>query len=220
MSDAVIRQNQLAYSRIADEWERRQAADYDFGFHEQCRNLFLERLTGKRVLDFGCGLGLDTAAFAAAGLDVVAADIVREFLTITKRRTPGVSVVAADMTASCFGPKSFDGIFAVASFLHVPHHLTRTTLAAFAEALGPEGVLFLHHVASLHGHKGYQIDALLVDDNPAACFCHAERDLVSAIEEVGLRPVSLTHVKPSRHPSATAVRNGLVPYQLIAMKRQ
>jgi SAM-dependent methyltransferase len=218
--DPIVQRNQLAYNRIAAEWEKRLATDYDAAFHDQCRAIFLDHLPGRRVLDIGCGLGIDSAAFAAAGLDVLAADIAADFLPIVRARNPGVSVLAADMTMPCFRAGSFDGIFAVASFLHVPHHLAQRTLAGFARILAPEGVLFLHHAAASDGREGYQVDDLLMRDNPVACFCHEEAELSSMLALEGLGVTSLTHVRPSRHPSASAARDGLEPYQVIAKKRE
>jgi ubiquinone/menaquinone biosynthesis C-methylase UbiE len=218
MSDAMVRQNRIAYSRIAAEWEKRQDAAFDCALHERCREDFLRRLRGNRVLDIGCGLGLDTAAFAAAGLRVVAADIVTGFLEIVKRRTSAASLVAVDMTEPCFRANSFDGIYALASFLHVPRDLAPAALADFARMLVPGGILFLHHVEAADGRTCYRVDDLLIKDNHALCFCHSRDELASMLARAGLWVVSQTNLRPASYPSETAARNGLVPYQLIAEK--
>lgn len=215
-NDDIVRRNRLAYSRIAQEWERRRATDYDFEFHERCREEFLQRLRGRCVLDIGCGLGLDTEAFAAAGLRVVAADIVTGFLEIVKRRAGASAVAAVDITAPCFRANSFDGIYALASFLHVPPDLAPAALDGFAGMLAPDGILFLHHVEAADGRTGYQVDDLLIKDNPALCFCHRREELASLLARAGLRVIAETDHRPRRYPSESAARNGLIPYQLIA----
>jgi 2-polyprenyl-3-methyl-5-hydroxy-6-metoxy-1,4-benzoquinol methylase len=222
MSDAgaesIVRQCRLAYGRIAKEWDRRQATDYDQEFHERCRGEFLRHLKGRRVLDIGCGLGLDSLAFARAGLQVIAGDIATEFLSIVRSRDPAIAVVAADMTTACFRAGAFDGIYAVASFLHVPPQRVEPTLAGFARMLAPGGILFLHHVQAADGRTSYQVDDLLLDDNPVLCFCHAAEDLARKLVGSGMRLVRVTYLRPTRHPSESAARNRLSPYQLIAEK--
>jgi cyclopropane fatty-acyl-phospholipid synthase-like methyltransferase len=219
-AESIILQNRLAYSRIAGEWARRQATDYDHGFHERCRAEFLKHLAGKRVLDMGCGLGLDSLVFARAGYRVVAADIASEFLPIVATRDSTIAAVTADMTMPCFRAGAFDGIYAVASFLHVPVQLADRTLAGFAQMLAPGGVLFLHHVQAADGRAGYQVDDLLIRDNPALCFCHAPEDLTSMLAPQGMRTVAVTDLRPSRYAYESAARNGLMPYQLIAKKSE
>jgi SAM-dependent methyltransferase len=214
----AIRQNRLAYSRIVSEWQTRQTIEFDGAFHEQCRMEFLRHLSGNRILDIGCGLGLDSLAFAQSGLSVVAADLTIEFLPLVRSRHPSLSVVAADMTQSCFGTATFDGIFAFASFLHVPAPLAKQTLAGFAQILAPGGVLFLHHVKAGGGRKAYRINDLLIPSNPALCFCQGEDELVSLLSTQGLDVISLTRHQPPRPPSEIAIRCGLVPYQVTARK--
>lgn len=217
-SRSSIAQNRRAYQRIAAEWSDRQERDYDHEFHERCRALFLEHLRGSRVLEVGCGLGLDSQAFAAAGLRVVASDLVIEFLEIVRRRAPGIPAAAMDMTARCFRAACFDGVYASASLLHVPPALVPETLAGFASLLAPGGVVFIHHVMSRRGLSSYRVDDLLIDNNPAVCYCHEPERLAALLEKAGLNVHAIGWLQPRTFPSPCAVRESLVPYQVVAGK--
>jgi SAM-dependent methyltransferase len=217
-SNSIIQQNRQAYSRIAADWQRRQDTDFDHDFHERCRELFLKHLKGRRVLDAGCGLGLDSLAFASCGLEVTAADIVPEFLVEIRSITQEVRPVAMDITAPCFRGESFDGIYLCASFLHIPHDLSGPAISAFERILAPGGILFIGHVSSDRGLSEYQVDDLLIESNPALCFCHPPQELGLILNAAGFELLALEQYQPSKYPSPCAVRNSLTPYQIVAGK--
>jgi SAM-dependent methyltransferase len=121
-----------------------------------------------------------------------------------------------DLTESCFREASFDGIYACASFLHVPHELSGSALSSFARILAPGGTLFLGHVSSSKGLKSYQVDDLLIQDNPAFCFCHSQQELILMLKDAGLTVLALAQYRPCKYPSPCAVRNSLDPYQIVA----
>lgn len=90
---------------------------------------------GGRLLDLGCGDGIEIAALRQAGFaKVVAIDI---SLNLARRAT-GVPVVVADATRLPFRDGSFDLIYAN----NVLHHLVLPRFAAAADAvLAPGGAL-------------------------------------------------------------------------------
>ena len=92
-----------------------------------------------RVLDAGCGPGWETAAFADAGLDPVAIDLTAAFATRTAARVPAAGVARADMRVLPVAADRFDGLWACASFLHVPRGDAPGTLSEFARVLRPGG---------------------------------------------------------------------------------
>jgi len=114
---------------------------------------FLPRLSraGSRILDAGCGAGLDAAFIAAQGFDVTACD----------RRRPGsapwaspVHHLLADLRVLPFRPSTFDAVVASLSLHYLPW---TATLAAFRDtgALVRPGGCFLFRVnASDDIHHG------------------------------------------------------------------
>ena len=116
---------------------------------------FLDRLDGGRVLDLGCGPGVDAAVFAQLGVDVVGLDVTPSFL---RRAREHFVEVTADVTADCqarasfvrgdmrslpFEADSFDGIWVSGSFHHVPREQAPDTGAALARLLRDGGCAYI-----------------------------------------------------------------------------
>lgn len=217
----IVAANRDAYRRIAAVWSGMEGKDLDVEFRAECRCLFASRLPGPRVLDLGCGRGQDAMKFAAAGLKTTAADIVTEFLSGIRARQEGASVTVAamDMTRPCFAPESFDGIFAFASFLHVPREAAAETIEGCHRMLAPGGVLFLHHAASRLGLEGYPIESLLgMSSVRAEAFCHSEEEMTIVLEKAGFDSMETYRLPSAKRPSSRAFKFGLEPYQILAHK--
>jgi SAM-dependent methyltransferase len=97
-----------------------------------------------QILDFGCGSGRDSLAFARAGFAVLALDPCAEFVA----HVQGLNAAEGKLTArlgsveALAGHERFDGIWACASLLHLPKAELPAVLARLAGALKPSGVLY------------------------------------------------------------------------------
>ncbi|MFC5972640.1 class I SAM-dependent methyltransferase [Halomarina salina] len=94
------------------------------------------------VLDVGCGPAWEAATLADRGHDVTAIDITPAFLRQAGDVAPSADRARMDMRSLAFAPGSFDGVWACASFLHVPREDAPATLAGFERVLRDGGVLF------------------------------------------------------------------------------
>lgn len=92
---------------------------------DQMRAQMLSRLpddlTGKRVLDAGCGAGPMTLELVKRGAEVTAVDISASLLEVAKQRIPDkyhrqITFVAGDMLGNNLG--SFDYVMAMDSLIH------------------------------------------------------------------------------------------------------
>jgi ubiquinone/menaquinone biosynthesis C-methylase UbiE len=95
------------------------------------------------VLDIGCGPGVDVDVFAEVGYDVTGVDVTPSFLREGSDRVPEAAFVRGDMRNLPFADASFDGLWASASFHHVPSADASPTLREYRRVLRPGGNLFV-----------------------------------------------------------------------------
>ena len=116
-------------------------------FIEQDRQQFIARLpAGSKILDCGCGPGMDTERFSKLGYKVTAIDLSDRFVKLTKQRVSSATVQKMDMRNLDFPKASFDGVWASFSLLHIRASEIPKTLLGFRTVLDERGLLF----AALH----------------------------------------------------------------------
>ncbi len=131
------------------------------------------------VLDVGCGPGMHSLEFARRGYRVVSLDLSAGMLHEAAKR--GIRNLAlADMRAMPVAASTADGLWASASFLHVPRADAPLTLAEFWRVLKPGGALFL----ALKGGEGERLGNPL-DGLPRYFTFWAEDDLDRVLRSTG-----------------------------------
>ena len=95
---------------------------------------------GSRVLELGCGPGIDAAALAA-GRRYAGVDLSSVQLSLARRRVPSARFVIGDFTSMVFRPGSLDGVVAFYAFNHVPQKEVAPTFQRIFEWLRPGGRL-------------------------------------------------------------------------------
>jgi ubiquinone/menaquinone biosynthesis C-methylase UbiE len=96
---------------------------------------------GAKVLDIGCGHGRDAKHLSEIGYEVTGIDLSEGLLKIAKENSPGCNFQKMDMRNLDFPDDNFDGIWACASFLHIPWREAKDTLKGFVHVLKPKGVI-------------------------------------------------------------------------------
>jgi SAM-dependent methyltransferase len=91
--------------------------EYHFDkLHHLIRLVPFDGLAGRRVLDVGCGTGVDLVRFARGGARVTGVDIAESAIALARRnfaqRDLAAELVVADGEALPFGPGRFDFVFA------------------------------------------------------------------------------------------------------------
>jgi SAM-dependent methyltransferase len=108
---------------------------------EGWRSSFEDRLRAggcRTVLDVGAGPGVDTIPFRDAGFTVVAVDLGHENARLV--RAAGGVAITASLFALPIRSRSFDAVWSMSTFVHVPHSRVDAALAEVLRPLRPEGV--------------------------------------------------------------------------------
>jgi ubiquinone/menaquinone biosynthesis C-methylase UbiE len=133
------------YDRIARRYADRQVQHPSGEEHWLIglENSFVASLPcGGVVADLGCGPAYDGLRLAGRGLQVVGMDISAGMLGVASEGLNG-HVVQADLRALPIASEYIDGIWNVASLLHVPDRDTLAVLTEFRRVMKPSGSLVL-----------------------------------------------------------------------------
>jgi 2-polyprenyl-3-methyl-5-hydroxy-6-metoxy-1,4-benzoquinol methylase len=124
------------------------------------------------VLDLGCGSGRDSLYFKKNGFDVYAMDGSKEMIEHTKKYIGDRAKLATfdDYTTNI----KFDGIWALASLLHVPRNDIEMILNKYINFLKEDGFLFM-------SFKNREID---YDKDGRNFTCFTENTLLELIKPI------------------------------------
>ena len=131
------------YDDLASVWGT-GIAKPDLGLEELRKFVYLVKKNGgSKVLDLGCGSGIQSKQLSEAGLSVVGFDLSQRMINQAKKRASKAKFIAGDMTKMDFPEESLDGVFAQASLLHIPKKLIPKVLRSIHKILKTNGVLYL-----------------------------------------------------------------------------
>ncbi len=98
--------------------------------------------SGAPILDVGCGAGRDMAWLESRGADALGVDTSAGMLAEARPRVRG-ALLQMDMRTLAFADKSFEGVWCVASLLHLPKADAPRALREFHRVLAPGGTIVL-----------------------------------------------------------------------------
>jgi ubiquinone/menaquinone biosynthesis C-methylase UbiE len=127
------------YQTIAADYSRANFKPFWVNEFETYKKL----LTGKKIIDIGCGAGRDAVVFTHAGYEYTGIDASPAMLSIAKERAPKGIYRAMDFSRLDFPDSTFDGFWAAASFLHVPKEDVTQLLVEAKRITKPGGVGFI-----------------------------------------------------------------------------
>lgn len=95
-----------------------------------------------KVLDVGCGPGIDAGYMASKGYNVIGIDLSKEMIGLAKERFPRIEFRISDMRRLTFGSGSFDGVFVAYSLIHIPKNDVLGVIKSLHGFLKPNGVIY------------------------------------------------------------------------------
>jgi SAM-dependent methyltransferase len=136
--DDIERINRAAYDKAAP---RLIGFEEELPVPEDDLTLFLERMSGPRMLDIGCGWGRYVHRFTEAGLEYLGIDFSSGMLAGARRMNPCRSFLKMSYNQLGFRDASFDGIWACCAFGMEPKRQTPAALAELRRVLKPGGIV-------------------------------------------------------------------------------
>ena len=107
---------------------------------KRTQDKFLDKLQGKRILDFGCGSGRDTKYFLEKGYEVDAVDGSEELCKAASQYT-GIQVRQM-LFQELVEQNRYDGIWACSSILHLSKDELRIVFPKMLDALCSNGIIY------------------------------------------------------------------------------
>jgi SAM-dependent methyltransferase len=139
------------YERHATEWDadRRKSGWNDKCWHDRSVEALPERAS---VLDLGCGGGAPVAVnLVAHGLCVTGVDSSPTLISLSRSRLPEQEWIVADMRSLSLG-RTFDGMLAWDSFIHLRPDDQRAMFAVFAAHAARTAIL-MFNTGAVYGER-------------------------------------------------------------------
>lgn len=131
------------YNSCAHDYSKENYPRNDWEALQKMMDRFALSLPSKKVLDVGCGPGVESRYLWEKGLSITGIDLSPRFIAAARKNVPGATFKRMDMLALGFSNHSFGGLFVCKSFFHLPKSFGKNALEEFYRVLIPGGILFL-----------------------------------------------------------------------------
>jgi ubiquinone/menaquinone biosynthesis C-methylase UbiE len=133
-------------SKVAVKIYEKIASAYAKKFNQPSEHIddFMASLSGgKKVLDVGCGPGVDAKYLHDKGCNVTGVDLSKNMIDIAKKTIREVDFKVKDMRKMNFPNSSFDGIFIAYSLIHIPKEDVKAVIEKAYNLLKEDGILYV-----------------------------------------------------------------------------
>jgi len=134
-------ENATPMNFVDERWTYEQKREFRYSLQDYMHDAIdFDAWRGKRVLEFGCGSGIDAVEFAHNGAEVTAVDVTENACRLTKALAAEagvrIDVVQTDSTLP-FDDNTFDLVYSFGVLHHIPD--VENTLAEVHRVLKPKG---------------------------------------------------------------------------------
>ena len=204
LADRYTRRNRFARRRIANVLK------------------LLPDVTGRRLIDLGCGMGTFTIETARRGAAAVGVDPAAAALDVARRvaaaeTVAGARFVRADAAALPVASGKADIVLAADLAEHLDDGTFRLVLAEARRALGEDGVLVVYTPDGSHLLERLRSAGVLRQD-PSHIAVRSAAELRTRIREAGFEPVRVI-AQPSHLPGLNWLERLLGPWVPLLRRR-
>lgn len=136
-----------------------------------------------KILDIGCGTGIDAKYMQEKGFIVTGVDPSQKMLDIAKKQAPLIKFKLGDCRKLDFAPNYFNGIFSSFSLIHIQKKDVREILKDFYRILKKEGILYIGFQEG--DPKETFINAPIKPDKKIFLNVFSEQEIKKLIHEAG-----------------------------------
>jgi len=180
-----------SYDLMAEEYDEETAFFWE-KFPDSIIKEFRESVGKGRVLDLGSGPGRDGLILKEAGLDIVCLDASESMVGLTAQK--GLSSILADFMNIPFSDKSFSGVWAYTSLIHIPKAKLPEALREVKRVLVDGGVLGLGFIEGETEGDSFSAGKNL----PRYFAFYKKEEVESVLESVGFVPFYFEQFRPGR----------------------
>lgn len=156
-------QNRLSYDALVDEYRQRREPDRkkDLVLIAPFVEFLRERFSGHktRVLDVGCGAGLNVQMFAQAGFFPTGLDISQEMLHAVHEICPSATLLQGNLLSLQIPDESYEGVFAKAIIHLFPKPDALKALATMNRLLVERGIFYVTTTVEAEQFTGRRVKA-------------------------------------------------------------
>lgn len=192
------------------EFYEKYLAYYDGFYDYKWRTFQYQKYRGRKVLEVGCGLGIDSVKFAKHGAELTCIDLSDTAVRCTRGFLESLDLEATVLQGAVehleFPDESFEVVYAYGIIMHVPDE--RRAIAEIRRVLKPGGEAL---VVLYHRRSWYWLLARLTGTNVESELGDPGIKRVHSLDEVRelFRNFSRIDISLDRFPKRTRRRGGL-----------